>query len=64
MADPLFLFELAESQQKSVRELTTGEPGMSAHELCVLWPAYHAHKRRQRERKAEVAEKSNAQVPV
>jgi hypothetical protein len=26
--------------RKSVRELTTGEPGMSAHELCVEWPAY------------------------
>lgn len=38
--DPLFLHELALEMSKSVRELTTGEPGMSAHELCVLWPAY------------------------
>lgn len=40
IAEPLFLFELAEMMNKSIRELTTGEPGMSAHELCVLWPAY------------------------
>lgn len=38
--DPLYLFELAIEMRKSVRELTTGEPGMSAHELCVEWPAY------------------------
>lgn len=36
----MFLFELALEMGKSVRELTTGEPGMSAHELTVLWPAY------------------------
>lgn len=38
--DPLFLPELALKMHKSIRELTTGEPGMSAHELCVVWPAY------------------------
>lgn len=38
--DPLFLHELALEMKKSIRELTTGEPGMSAHELCVLWPAF------------------------
>lgn len=36
----MFLFELALEMGKSVRELTTGEPGMSAYELCVLWPCY------------------------
>lgn len=51
--DPLFLFELAESQNKSVRELTTGEPGMSAHELCVLWPLYHDFKRREAARQEQ-----------
>lgn len=38
--DPLFLHELALEMGKSIREMTTGEPGMSAHELCVLWPAF------------------------
>lgn len=51
--DPLSLYELAESQKKSVRELTTGEPGMSAHELCVMWPAY-------RRVQAELAEEASA----
>lgn len=36
----MFLFELALEMGKSVRELTTGVPGMSAYELCVEWPAY------------------------
>jgi hypothetical protein len=40
VVDPLFLAELALEMNKSVRELTTGEPGMSAHELCVFWPAF------------------------
>lgn len=37
MVDPLFLCELALEMRMSVREL--GER-MSAHELCVVWPAY------------------------
>lgn len=49
--DPLFLHELALEMGKSVRELTSGEPGMSAHELCVLWPCYFEV--RERMRKAE-----------
>lgn len=49
MADPLFLFELALEMKKSVRELTTGEAGMSAHELCVLWPAYFEVRREMQE---------------
>ena len=36
----MFLFELALEQGKSVRELTSGEPGMSNYELNVLWPCY------------------------
>lgn len=40
MLDPLSLYEMAHRNRKSVRELTTGEPGMSAHELCVMWPAF------------------------
>ena len=42
MADPISLHELALEMGKSIRELTTGEPGMSAHELCVEWPAFFA----------------------
>lgn len=38
--DPLFLHELALKMGKSIREMVSGEPGMSAHELCVLWPHY------------------------
>lgn len=53
VVDPLFLHELAEAQGKSVRELTTGEPGMSAHELCVSWPLYFAYKNREAIRQQE-----------
>ena len=45
----MFLHELALKMGKSVRELTTGEPGMSAHELCVEWPAYFKAEREVRE---------------
>lgn len=38
--DPMYLFELALEMRKSVREMTTGVPGMSAHELNVMWPCY------------------------
>lgn len=47
--DPLYLHELALEMNKSIRELTTGEPGMSAHELCVLWPAYFEVRQQMRE---------------
>ena len=47
--DPLFLFELALEMKKSVRELTTGEGGMSAHELCVEWPAFFEVRREMQE---------------
>jgi len=47
--DPLFLHELALEMGKSVRELTTGEPGMSAHELCVQWPAFFEARAQMRE---------------
>lgn len=40
MMDPLSLYEMAHRHRKSVRELTTGEPGMSNYELCVMWPAF------------------------
>lgn len=53
VVDPIFLHELAEAQGKSVRELTTGEPGMSAHELCVLWPLYFEYKARDAERQKQ-----------
>jgi hypothetical protein len=43
--EPIFLHELALKMGKSIRELTTGEPGMSAHELCVEWPEFFAARR-------------------
>ena len=54
MVDPIFLHELALEMGKTVRELTTGEPGMSAHELSVEWPAFfevRAEMRREAEEK-------------
>lgn len=46
--DPLFLHELALEMGKSIREMTTGEPGMSAHELCVEWPCFFESRARMR----------------
>lgn len=43
--DRMFLHELALEMGKSVREMTTGVPGMSAHELNVEWPAYFEARR-------------------
>jgi len=51
--DPIYLCEMALEMGKSIRELTSGEPGMSAHELCVVWPEFFAYRERQREREAE-----------
>jgi hypothetical protein len=53
--DPLFLHELALEMHKSIRELTTGEPGMSAHELCVLWPAFFEVRAEMRQEEEERA---------
>jgi hypothetical protein len=44
--DPLFVCELALELCKSVREI--GE-SMSAHELCVVWPAFFEARRRMHE---------------
>lgn len=41
MADPIFLCELALELGMPVGEL---EHRMSAHELCVVWPAYFSYK--------------------
>ena len=46
VADPLFLAELALEMKMPVGEL--GDR-MSNHELCVFWPAYFAHRRKQEE---------------
>ena len=62
LVDPLFLFELAEKQGKSVQELCTGEPGMSAHELCVEWPAYYAAKNRIAQREAQEQKERSRRV--
>ena len=47
--DPLFLHELALEMGKSVRELCES---MSAHELCVEWPAFFEARNRMREQEA------------
>lgn len=52
MMDPLSLYEMAHRHRKSVRELTTGEPGMSNYELCVMWPAYFSVTHEMREEEA------------
>ena len=53
VADPMFLHELALELGMSVQEMTTGVPGMSAHELCVEWPCFFEARQRENERKAE-----------
>ena len=52
--DPLFVHELALELGNSVREI--GE-SMSAHELCVAWPAYFEARRRMHE--AEEAKRAS-----
>lgn len=42
VADPLWLHEFALEMGQSIQELTTGRPGMSLHELTILWPRYFA----------------------
>jgi hypothetical protein len=46
----MFACELALELRMSLREL--GE-SMSAHELCVIWPAFFETRRRAQEREAE-----------
>jgi hypothetical protein len=60
--DPIFLHELAEALGKTVQEMCTGEPGMSAHELTVGWPLYHAYKARTRERAEEEAKQRSRRI--
>ena len=50
VADPLFLAELALEMKMPVGEL--GDR-MSNYELCVFWPAYFAHRRKQEEAEAD-----------
>lgn len=49
----MFLHELALEMGKTVRELTTGIPGMSAHELTVEWPAFFRTREREADREQE-----------
>ena len=50
--DPIFMCELALELHMPVGEL--GDR-MSAHELCVVWPAYFAYRHRKDERDQEHA---------
>lgn len=36
----MFVCELALELGKTIREMLTGVPGMSAHELLVIWPTF------------------------
>ena len=53
MADPIFTCELALELRMPVSEL--GQR-MSAHELCVVWPAFFAWRARARAREDETWE--------
>jgi len=35
---------------------------MSAHELCVAWPAYFAYKQREADKEAERAERRKSRI--
>ena len=48
--DPIFMHELALELRMPVGELADR---MSAHELCVAWPAFFAWRAREAEREAE-----------
>lgn len=53
VVNPLFLHELALELKMPVGEMCQR---MSAHELCVLWPAFFAYRDRERERQQARAE--------
>lgn len=54
MVNPLFECELAESLHMTLAELRYGRgTPMSAHELCVEWPAYFARKQIIAQREAD-----------
>ena len=47
LIDPLFICELALELHMPIGEMCAR---MSAHELCVVWPAYFAYREKVRER--------------
>jgi hypothetical protein len=53
VTDPLFTHELALELGMSVQEMTTGVPGMTAHELTVAWPLFFEYRQRSAKREAE-----------
>lgn len=55
VVDPMFLHELALELKMPVGEMCKR---MSAHELCVLWPAYFEARGRERDRAEEQAKHS------
>jgi len=56
------MHELALELGKTIQEMTTGEPGMSAHELIVEWPAFNRYRQRVRARKQEAEEHRRRRV--
>jgi hypothetical protein len=53
VVDPIFLHELALELHMPVGEMCER---MSAHELCIAWPAYFEYRARQRRREQADAE--------
>ena len=53
VVDEMFQYELAEHLHMTVQEMTTGEPGLSAHDLTSGWPTYLKYKHRARKRAEE-----------
>ena len=58
----MFLHELAERLHMTVQELTTGRPGMSAHELTIGWPCYFEVREREEKRAAKREESRRRRV--
>lgn len=57
MVDAIWPYELAESLHMSVAEVIHGRgTPMSAFEMCIGWPEYHAWKDREMERLEEKQE--------
>jgi hypothetical protein len=59
VSNPLYEFELAESLHMTVSEIRHGRgTPMSAWELCIGWPEYHAYKAREQKKQQEKMEGS------
>jgi hypothetical protein len=63
VVDPIYLCEMALKFHMSIAELCHGRgTPMSAHELCVVWPAYWNYQRNVADREAAKAEDARVRV--